>query len=122
MMGSSPADLSLRGLVEVELERHRWAASVGDVGRAWWALERAHIVSQSDLLVHLRIHVIMLGYALRTADLREAGGQMLRLALAPLGALSGRTPLGNTGRARVDPFAPMPVPGDLRRALEESAG
>lgn len=121
-MGSSPADLSFRSLVEVELERYRWAASVGDVGSAWWALERAHMVSQSALLLHLRVHVIMLAYALRTADLAEAGGQLLRLVLAPLGALGGRTPMGNTGRARVDPFMPMPIPGDLRRALEEAGG
>jgi hypothetical protein len=122
MMRKSAADPNLRSLVDAELERHRWAASVGDVGSAWWALERAHIVSQSNLLLHLRVHVIMLVYALRTTDLREAGGQLLRLALAPLGTLSGRTPLGNTGRARVDPFAPMPIPGDLRRALEEAGG
>lgn len=121
-MRNPPAEPNLSSLVDAELERHRWAASVGDVGSAWWALERAHIVSQSNLLLHLRVHVIMLGYALRTADLRETGGQLLRLALAPLGTLSGRTPLGNTGRARVDPFAPMPIPGDLRRALEEAGG
>ncbi|TKD52281.1 DUF3703 domain-containing protein [Sphingomonas baiyangensis] len=121
-MANSPADPNLRRLVDAELERQRWAASVGDVGSAWWALERAHIVSQSDLFLHLRVHGIMLMYGLRTADLREAAGQLLRLALAPLGTLSGRTPVGNTGRARVDPFAPMPVPGDLRRALEEAGG
>lgn len=122
MMANSPADPNLRRLVDAELERQRWAASVGDVGSAWWALERAHIVSQSDLFLHLRVHGIMLMYGLRTADLREAAGQLLRLALAPLGTLSGRTPIGNSGRARVDPFAPMPIPGDLRRALEEAGG
>jgi len=116
------ASQSVRELVEAELERHAWASSVGDVGSAWWALERAHIVSQSDLPLHLRIHLSMLGYALRTADLREAGGQLLRLILAPLGAISGRTPIGNTGRARVDPFAPMPISGDLRRVIEEAGG
>lgn len=121
-MRRSAANPNLSRLVDAELGRHRWAASVGDVGSAWWALERAHIVSQADLLLHLRVHMIMLVYALRTADLREAGGQLLRLALAPLGTLSGRTPLGNTGRARVALFAPMPIPGDLRRALEEAGG
>lgn len=121
-MANAPASPSLSDLVAAELERHAWAASAGDVGSAWWALERAHIVSQSSLPLHLRVHVTMLGYALRTADLREAGGQLLRLVLAPFGTLSGRTPLGNTGRARVHPFAPMPVPGDLRRALEEAGG
>lgn len=121
-MEDSAPNPSLSDRVEAELERHAWAASVGDTGSAWWALERAHIVSQPNLLLHLGVHWAMLGYALRTADLREVGGQLLRLALAPLGAISGRTPIGNTGRARVDPFAPMPIPADLRRTLEEVGG
>ena len=116
------ASQSVRDLVEAELERHAWAALAGDTGSAWWALERAHIVSQAELLLHQRVHLAMLGYALRTFDVREAGGQLMRLLLAPLGALSGRTPLGNTGRARIDPFTPMPIPADLRRALDDVRG
>jgi hypothetical protein len=122
MMVNAPTDSNVRGLVSAELERHRWAALAGDTGSAWWALERAHVVSQSDLSLHLRVHCSMLRYALRTLDLREAGGQLIRLLLAPLGALSGRTPLGNTGRARIDPFTPMPIPADLRRALDDVRG
>lgn len=109
-----PADNPrLRDFVEAELKRHAWAASVGDTGSAWWALERAHIVSQPNLLLHLRVHCAMLGYALRTADLRGCGGQLLRLALAPLGAISGSTPPGEHGtrarrsvRADADPLRP----------------
>lgn len=114
------ASSKLRDHVNAELVRHSWAASAGDTGSAWWALERAHILSQPDLQLHLRVHWAMLRYALRTADLREAVGQLARLVLAPLGTISGRTPVGNTGRARVDPFAPMPIPADLGHALEDA--
>lgn len=107
--------------VRQELERHRAAAAMGDTGAAWWALERAHILSQPALSMHLRVHWAMLRYAVRTLDLIEAAGQALRLVLAPIGNLTGRTPLGNSGRARVSAFAPMPVPAELRTIVDKAA-
>jgi hypothetical protein len=112
-----PASTPLRDAVALELSRHRAAARIGDTGAAWWTLERAHILSQPELRLHLRVHLAMLFYALRRADLIEASGQAMRLALAPAGALTGRIPLGNTGRARISAFRSMPVPADLSAIL-----
>ncbi len=106
------------GLVNAELARHRSAARVGDAGAAWRALERAHILSQPDLSMHLRVHWAMLGYAARQRDLREVAGQTLRLALAPIGSLTGRIPVGNTGRSNVSAFEPMAIPADLRAVID----
>ncbi len=106
-----------RELVGLELERHDASAAVGDTGAAWWALERAHILSQPDLPLHMRVHWNMLGYAVRMGDLREIAGQTLRLALAPIGSLTGRIPVGNTGRSNVSAFEAMPIPADLRGAI-----
>lgn len=117
MTPSHPAS-SIPDLVDAELARHRVSARVGDVGGAWWALERAHILSQSKLSLHLHVHWAMLGYAIRLRDLREVAGQFVRLALAPLGALAGRIPAGNTGRSNVSAFQPMPIPADLRSAID----
>lgn len=100
-----------------EFAAYRAAASARDAPAAWAALERAHVLSQPMLLLHLRVHLMMLGLALRMRDGREVAGQLLRLALAPLGHATGRTPLGNTGRSNVSAFAPMPVPADLADAL-----
>ncbi len=108
----------LRELVGLELERHGASAAIGDTGAAWWALERAHIISQPDLPLHLRVHWTMLGYAIRMGDLREVAGQMLRLALAPIGSLTGRIPVGNTGRSNVSAFEPMAIPADLRAVID----
>jgi hypothetical protein len=99
--------------LEVELARHAAAADIGDVGAAWWALERAHIVAQPQFGPHLRVHLLMLAYALRTRNGREVVGQLARLALAPIGSLTGRLPAGNTGRSNVSAFVAMPVPTDL---------
>lgn len=108
---------ALREVVGLELERHDASAAIGDTGAAWWAPERAHILSQPDLPLHLRVHWTMLRYAVRMGDLREVAGQTLRLALAPIGSLTGRIPVGNTGRSNVSAFQPMPIPADLRAAI-----
>jgi hypothetical protein len=100
--------------LEVELARHAAAADAGDVDAAWQALERAHIVAQPQLGPHLRVHLLMLACALDTRDVREAIGQVARLALAPFGSLTGRLPAGNTGRSDVSALAAMPVPADLQ--------
>jgi hypothetical protein len=44
---------------------------------------------------------------------------MVRIILAPLGALTGRLPVGNTGRSNVSAFAPMPIPADLADTLRQ---
>lgn len=66
----------------------------------------------------------MLGLAWRTRELSELSGQVLRLLLVPLGHLLGRLPVGNTGRATVNAFRPMPVAPDLLatiRAFQQSS-
>ncbi|WP_269533538.1 DUF3703 domain-containing protein [Chitinimonas sp. BJYL2] len=71
-------------------------------------LEQAHIVGQPVFRQHWLSHWWMLKAGWHLGDSREVAGQLLRLALTPLGHLTGRLPAGNTGRARVNPFKPMP--------------
>lgn len=110
-----------RSALDNEMAAYRFAWCKGDTVSAWVALERAHIISQPWLVPHLHIHGLMLWLAARTHDWREARGQLLRLALVPLGNLTGRFPHGNTGRSNVSAFAPMPIPGDLRSVLGDQA-
>ncbi|RZL07469.1 MAG: DUF3703 domain-containing protein [Rubrivivax sp.] len=81
--------------------------------QAWLYLEAAHVVGQLHLRPHLQTHAHMLALAWRTRDWSEAAGQVLRLALVPLGHLSGRLPLGNPGRSTVSAFEPLPVRPEL---------
>ena len=85
--------------------------------RAWLYLEAAHVVGQLYLKPHLQTHTRMLGLAFRTRDWPEAAGQLLRLALVPLGHLSGRLPLGNPGRSTVSAFEPMLVRPELAELI-----
>lgn len=107
-------------LIRSEMEQYHAHRRAGDDTAAWHALERAHIIAQPFLMPHLASHWNMLGFALHLRDGREAAGQLFRLVLVPLGSLTGRLPTGNTGRARVSAFRPMPMPADLAERL--SAG
>lgn len=113
-------DLPRRQLLSEELARHRLAVGRRDATASWRTLERAHILAQPSLGDHLRVHLIMLANAVRTRDPGEAIGQVLRVLLAPVGALTGRIPVGNTGRSNVSAFTPMRVPADLAGALAGS--
>lgn len=106
-------------LLGEERATFRRARTSGDIEAAWLALQHEHILAQPYLWPHVRSHIAMLGFAAQLRDWKEAGGQLLRLALAPVGNLSGRLPHGNTGRANVSAFAPMPVPKDLAAKIAD---
>ena len=110
--------LPMRRVIADEMTLFHAARVYGEIDVAWQHLERAHIISQPHLGLHLASHWSMFGFAVEQRDWRETVGQIVRLALAPLGALTGRIPVGNTGRSNVSAFQPMLVPDDLRRAIE----
>jgi hypothetical protein len=84
---------------------------------AWLYLEAAHVVGQLHLKPHLQTHTQMWALSLRARDWPEVAGQLLRLAVVPLGHLSGRLPLGNPGRATVSAFQPLPVRPELAKLI-----
>ncbi|MBK8072131.1 MAG: DUF3703 domain-containing protein [Ramlibacter sp.] len=86
----------------------------------WRWLAAAHIVGQSDLRLHCHVHAVMFGYAVRIRDWPEAGGQLFRLALVPLGHLLGKLPAGNIGRATVNAFQPMSVSSDMQEIISKA--
>ena len=108
-----------RRVIAAEMAAYRSALEEGDDDRAWHHLERIHIVSQPYLRPHISSHGAMMGFAIRRRDWSEVLGQMVRIILAPLGSLTGRLPVGNTGRSNVSAFAPMPIPSDLAEALRQ---
>ena len=91
--------------------------AAGEWAAAFLALERAHVLGQPSVWLHLRSHWWMLVCGIAARDAREVAGQLVRLALSIPGSALGRYPRGNTGRARVDMFRPMPVARDLEVLL-----
>lgn len=113
--------MSLYVVLEREMTAYREARARKEIEVAWHHLERAHIISQPYLGPHLASHWAMLGFAFDQRDWREVAGQIVRLVLAPLGALTGRIPMGNTGRSNVSAFKPMPITDDLLANVERGS-
>lgn len=86
----------------------------------WRWLEAAHVLGQTTLPLHWRSHTAMLRYALQLRDLREAVGQVLRLALVPLGHALARLPIGNTGRAHANALTPMAPEPNITGLINEA--
>lgn len=114
------ADASSRisGFLADEYRVAEAAINAGQIEQAWRHLERAHVVAQTKFSPHLQSHWKMLLLAVRMRDGREAFGQLVRLALAPLGNLTSRLPIGNTGRSNVSAFVEMNFPPELSAILD----
>ena len=93
-----------------ELRAHR-----SDKAMVW--LERAHVLTQRRPWLHARSHWLMLRAGWQQGDAREVLGQVPRILAALLFSRIW-VPIGNTGRARVSAFQPMPISEELRRLLE----
>jgi hypothetical protein len=98
------------------------AKNADSVDQAWLYLEAAHVVGQLHIRPHLQTHAQMFNLSVRTRDWPEAMGQLFRLALVPLGHLSGRLPLGNPGRSTVSAFVPLPVRPELAELIARARG
>ncbi|ROZ78251.1 DUF3703 domain-containing protein [Ramlibacter sp. WS9] len=96
------------------------AGATEGVEQRWQWLMAAHIIGQMDFRLHVHSHVVMLAFAAKTGDWPEVGGQLIRLALVPLGHLVGRLPTGNIGRATVNAFQPMPLSMELQQLIGEA--
>lgn len=99
----------------------RSAAHEVDRERLWSLLEEAHVLSQPWALPHIKVHGVMLLFAVRTRDVQEVRGQLLRLLVAGPGSVSGKYPAGNIGRANVPATQPMPIPEHLQALLDAGA-
>ena len=108
---------SLKAAFDAEMARYRHSRTTGEDQTAWLALERAHILSQAYAWPHTWVHWEMFRLGMARGNWHEVLGQIPRLMLAAPGSITGRAPLGNTGRSDVGIFTPMPIPDDLMRLL-----
>jgi hypothetical protein len=83
----------------------------------WAWLMAAHVVGQPVFGLHLHSHWCMLKLSARARDGSEVAGQLLRLALVPLGHALQRLPTGNVGRATVSALRPMRPEPEVRRLI-----
>jgi hypothetical protein len=114
-MSAIPVQISDR--LRADLAAARRARRSGDHLGGWQRLEDAHVLGQPWARWHVRVHGSMLAAGVRSRDLREVWGQLVRLAVAGPGSATGRYPVGNTGRASVAATRPVPIREDLLELL-----
>jgi hypothetical protein len=95
--------------VLAELDLAIDARKSGDINTEFKHLENAHVLGQESTYWHVKVHVLMLLWALRNFQLKELFGQLFRIVGAALTTAFGLIPQGNTGGSNVSPFKVMPI-------------
>ncbi|GGD79002.1 DUF3703 domain-containing protein [Lacimicrobium alkaliphilum] len=106
--------------VRGELENANRARVDGDIQQEFIHLERAHVIGQESTYWHVRVHVLMLLWAIRNGAIRETLGQVFRIVGAATKTAFGLVPQGNTGGADVSPFKKMPIAPDLAALIQKA--
>ncbi|WP_421134480.1 DUF3703 domain-containing protein [Alteromonas sp. A079] len=103
----------IKPAVDDELKKAKVASDEYRSKDAFKHLENAHVLGQHSTWLHTKAHLLMLGWALKNKDFKEARGQLLRIVGAATKTVFGLVPEGNTGGSNVSPFKPMPIPKTL---------
>ncbi len=99
-----------RAPYRAERDHARRAFADRDVTDGWHHLERAHVLAQPEIIIHISSHIAMLHRGAIERDAREILGPALRALLAGPASLTGRIPTENDGRARTPPSERMTIP------------
>ena len=95
--------------IKTEMTRSYRAQKKGDSAAEFRHLENAHVLGQESTYWHVKVHYLMLLWALRQRDIKEIIGQLVRIVgAACLTAIDG-VPIGNTGGSNVHSLKVMPI-------------
>lgn len=95
--------------VTAEIDMALKARRSGDAVLEFTHLENAHVIGQESTYWHVRVHFLMLQWAVRNLRVGEFLGQVVRILGAATKTVFGLVPQGNTGGANVSPFKIMPI-------------
>lgn len=108
----------IRPAVQAEIDAASRADARGEAVTAFGFLERAHVLAQSSTWLHVRVHLLMLRWAIRQHRSEEIAGQLLRVVSAACKTAIGLVPRGNTGGTNVSALRRMPIPADLQQQID----
>jgi len=108
----------LRNAFKAEMKLGRDFYSRGSFDKAFHHFERAHVLGQFYVIPHTRTHIWMFIIGIRTGNMREIIGQLIRIPLGMIGSALGKAPLGNTGGANIKLSTTLPIPEDLKKYLD----
>jgi hypothetical protein len=100
---------NIKPYVEQELADAKNAKMLSVPAAEFTHLENAHVLGQASTSLHTKVHVLMLLWAIRQANIKEGLGQTLRIIGAATKTAIGIIPSGNTGGSNVSPCKVLPV-------------
>lgn len=100
---------SIKPHVELELTLADSAKRNGDTTAHFHHLENAHVLGQESTYWHVKVHALMLVWAVQNRKHKEVFGQLFRIVGAATKTAIGLIPSGNTGGSNVNPFRTMPL-------------
>lgn len=106
--------------INIELVEAKRANYAGEVQQEFKYLERAHVLGQESTYWHVKVHLLMLLWAVRNRIVREILGQLFRILGAATKTAIGLVPQGNTGGTNVSPFRKMPISPDLAVLIQKA--
>jgi hypothetical protein len=106
--------------VEKEIGLAQQARIQGDAAIEFTHLENAHVLGQASTYLHTKVHLLMLFWAIRQFNFKEALGQVMRIIGAATKTAIGFIPAGNTGGTNVSPFKVLPVSPKLATIIAKA--
>jgi hypothetical protein len=111
---------NVKPYVDQELTLAKQARKRSNAGVEFSHLENAHVLGQASTLLHTKVHILMLFWAVRQVNIKEGLGQIMRLVGAATKTAIGFIPAGNTGGTNVSPFKVLPVSPKLAAIITKA--
>jgi len=109
----------LKSAFENEIQKGKTLFISGDFENSFHHFERAHILGQKFVVPHTISHFWMLKIGIKTKNLKEVIGQLIRIPAGIIGSSIGVVPIGNTGGSNVSATIEMEIPADLLEIIEQ---
>lgn len=111
---------NIANYVIAELDDAMKARKSGNIDIEFKHLENAHVLGQESTYWHVKVHVLMLLWAIRNHQLKEIIGQIFRVIGATTKTAIGLVPQGNTGGTNVSPFKVLPIKSEHQTIINNA--
>jgi len=105
---------SLKPFYAKELENYSEHFVNRNLQKAWYHLERAHIIGQQYPYQHTYVHFKMLKFGFKIKNTKEVIGQIPRLLVGGVKSFVGKIPVGNPGGANVSPLKSFTIEQEIQ--------
>ena len=106
--------ISLKPFYAKELENYSEHFINRNLQKAWYHLERAHIIGQQYPCQHTYVHFKMLLFGFKIKNTKEVISQIPRLLVGGVKSFVGKIPVGNPGGANVPPLKSFPIEQEIQ--------